>query len=72
MKKKQQLNMLLNRPEPVNDDQRPSQSTSTDTNNIKFTFKDIEDSMEMFDGNNVDIVDWLAEYEETANIFNWT
>lgn len=40
------------------------------TKDVKFTFRDIEDSLEKFDtidGQN--IVDWLTEFEDQSNVF---
>lgn len=38
----------------------------------KFTFKDIEETLETFNGDeNQDIQDWITEYEEQADTFEW-
>lgn len=66
MNKKQQLDKLLNRPIPVIDEPNNSmtdnQNQTQDTfwyeqSTMNFAFKDIQDLMDTFDGNNVDIID---------------
>lgn len=82
MNKKQQLDDLLNRPveeQATTSDRRRAFSSERRAGSLedtrmeatpKFTFRDIEDSLETFDGSN-DVETWIQEFEETADIFKW-
>lgn len=52
--------------------ERRHRSLDNRTKKVKFTFRDIEDSLEKFDGiEGQNIIDWLAEFEEQSNVFEW-
>lgn len=63
-----QLKLSNSRREPI----RCRKSRSCTGKNIKFTFKDVEESFEKFKGeNNQNVDEWLSEFDQQANMFNW-
>lgn len=68
MTKRDTLNRILNRKSPTNDSET---NTTMDQENEfqranNFTFRDIESSMDKFNGD-VNVTQWIDEFEETAN-----
>lgn len=49
-----------------------SESGSLETIEMAISFKDVEDSLEKFDGFSRDVEVWIADYEEIAGLYKWT
>lgn len=63
------ISQLLDNPSNVINNPR---KCTKSTRKARFTFKDVEESLDFFDGDeNQDIVEWLTEYEEQASVFEW-
>lgn len=57
------------------DDGRDAGSNQNKTNKNKFsmTFRDVEDSIRSFNGDDkYSVVRWIADFEETAELFEWS
>ena len=37
-----------------------------------FSFQDVENPLDSFDGESTSVVDWLAQFEEVSTVFSWT
>lgn len=84
MRKKEQLDELLNRPKPRSSQDEINNGASTSAqepelesfrvhsqSNPRINFRDLEDSLDKFDDGK-DIQIWIEQLEQNAAIFNWS